>query len=65
MIGVGLNLYDAMARGRRREDGDWAPDRHRVIAGDEVVELLPRWQAGPRPPATSSTTARPTTPASC
>jgi glycerol-3-phosphate dehydrogenase len=40
MIGVGLNLYDAMARGRRQE-GDWEPERHRVIAGDEVVELLP------------------------
>jgi glycerol-3-phosphate dehydrogenase len=40
-VGVGLNLYDAMARGRRREDGDWEPERHRVIAGDEVVELLP------------------------
>jgi glycerol-3-phosphate dehydrogenase len=41
MIGVGLNLYDAMARGRRRDDGDWEPERHRVIPGDEVVELLP------------------------
>src|SRR5437762_14371337 len=31
MMGVGLNLYDAMARGgRRREDGDWEPERHRV-----------------------------------
>jgi glycerol-3-phosphate dehydrogenase len=41
MMGVALNLYDVMARGRRREDGDWAPDRHRVIDGGEVVELLP------------------------
>jgi glycerol-3-phosphate dehydrogenase len=42
MVGVGLNLYDAMARGGRgRQDGDWEPDRHRVIAGDEVIELLP------------------------
>jgi glycerol-3-phosphate dehydrogenase len=41
MVGVGLNLYDTLARGRRREDGDWGPERHRVIAGDEVVELLP------------------------
>jgi glycerol-3-phosphate dehydrogenase len=42
MMGVGLNLYDAMARGgRRREEGDWAPERHRVIGGDEVVERLP------------------------
>ena len=28
-------------RGHRRAPG--APDRHRVIPGDEVVELLPRW----------------------
>jgi glycerol-3-phosphate dehydrogenase len=41
MMGVGLNLYDAMARGRRREDAEWEPDRHRVIGGDEVVERLP------------------------
>jgi glycerol-3-phosphate dehydrogenase len=41
MVGVGLNLYDAMARGRKREDGDWEPERHRVIGGDEVAELLP------------------------
>ena len=41
MVGVGLNLYDAMARGRRREDGDWEPERHRVIGGEEVVERLP------------------------
>ncbi|HEX6744471.1 MAG TPA: glycerol-3-phosphate dehydrogenase/oxidase [Solirubrobacteraceae bacterium] len=42
MMGVGLNLYDAMARGgRRREEGDWEPERHRVIGGDEVVERLP------------------------
>jgi glycerol-3-phosphate dehydrogenase len=42
MVGVGLNLYDAMARGSRaRQDGDWEPERHRVIGGDEVVGLLP------------------------
>jgi glycerol-3-phosphate dehydrogenase len=41
MVGLGLNLYDAMARGRRRENGDWEPERHRVIGGDEVVERLP------------------------
>jgi glycerol-3-phosphate dehydrogenase len=40
-LGMGLNLYDAMARGRRREDGDWEPERHRVIDGAEVVERLP------------------------
>jgi glycerol-3-phosphate dehydrogenase len=41
MLGVGLNLYDAMGRGRRRDDGDWEPERHRVIGGDEVAALLP------------------------
>jgi glycerol-3-phosphate dehydrogenase len=41
MLGVGLNLYDAMGRGRRRDDGDWEPERHRVVGGDEVAELLP------------------------
>ncbi|HEU4978275.1 MAG TPA: FAD-dependent oxidoreductase, partial [Solirubrobacteraceae bacterium] len=45
LVGVGLNLYDVMAvdrlRGRRRETEDWSPDRHRVISGEEVVELLP------------------------
>jgi glycerol-3-phosphate dehydrogenase len=40
-LGVGLNLYDAMARGRRRDDGGWEPERHRVIDGGEVVERLP------------------------
>jgi glycerol-3-phosphate dehydrogenase len=57
LVGVGLNLYDAMAidglrgrRARRARHGDesaddagadWAPDRHRVIGGDEVRERLP------------------------
>jgi glycerol-3-phosphate dehydrogenase len=50
--GVGLNMYDVMATTRvgrsRRErqaraeaEDYWAPDRHRTIPGDEVVELLP------------------------
>jgi glycerol-3-phosphate dehydrogenase len=48
MIGVGLNLYDVMSvdKIRRRRGGDgestsWSPDRHRIIPGEEVVELLP------------------------
>jgi glycerol-3-phosphate dehydrogenase len=43
LIGIGLNMYDVMARGRRRRDGgeDWSPARHRVIDGSEVAELLP------------------------
>src|SRR5204862_258431 len=51
-MGVGLNMYDAMATerlrlpGRRRRDGgdgieEWSPDRHRVIDGEEVKRLLP------------------------
>jgi glycerol-3-phosphate dehydrogenase len=50
--GVGLNMYDVMAttrvgRSRRdralREQAEdyWAPDRHRTIPGEEVVELVP------------------------
>ena len=48
LVGVGLNLYDVMSveRGRRRarrggETESWSPERHRVISGEEVVELLP------------------------
>ncbi len=56
LVGIGLNMYDVMAtpglRGRRSArraaleageapDADWSPERHRVISGEEVVELLP------------------------
>src|SRR4051812_38786310 len=55
MMGMGLNLYDVMAverlRGRRGRRGGtgpepadseaWSPDRHRIIDGDEVAELIP------------------------
>ncbi len=44
LVGVGLNLYDVMSRGRRRRGEfaeSWSPDRHRTIDGDEVVALLP------------------------
>ncbi len=51
-IGIGLNMYDVMATTRvgmsrreraERSQGDdyWAPDRHRTIPGEEVVELIP------------------------
>ncbi len=55
LTGIGLNMYDVMAtpalRGRRgsnRSDSDWSPARHRMISGEEVVELLPAL-AGRRP----------------
>jgi glycerol-3-phosphate dehydrogenase len=43
LVGVGLNLYDVMARDRdrRRRGESWSPERHRVISGGEVIELLP------------------------
>ena len=50
LVGVGLNLYDVMSvdklrrrRGRdtNGESTSWSPDRHRIISGEEVVELLP------------------------
>jgi glycerol-3-phosphate dehydrogenase len=50
-IGIGLNMYDVMSTsrvGRARRDRDeaegaeaWSPARHRVIDGDEVIELIP------------------------
>ncbi|MFL5779896.1 MAG: FAD-dependent oxidoreductase [Thermoleophilaceae bacterium] len=51
-LGMGLNMYDAMATDRlrlpgrrRRAEGDameeWSPERHRMIDGDEVKRLLP------------------------
>jgi len=54
-LGLGLNMYDVMAtaragRSRRErraaareeeEDTYWAPDRHRTIDSDEVLELVP------------------------
>jgi glycerol-3-phosphate dehydrogenase len=52
-LGLGLNMYDVMAttrggRGRRErrsgeEEADyyWAPDRHRTIDREEVLELVP------------------------
>ena len=50
-MGVGLNAYDVMAvdrvrrsplaRRRGRVEPDWSPNRHRVISGADVLELLP------------------------
>ena len=55
LLGLGLNMYDAMAverirrspLGRRRAPAsaaapeEWSPERHRIIGGDELVELIP------------------------
>jgi glycerol-3-phosphate dehydrogenase len=42
MLGTGLHLYDRMSRElRRNSQVDWNPDRHRIIEGDEVLELIP------------------------
>ena len=53
LVGIGLNMYDVMAapslRARRQArratpeapDSDWSPARHRVISGEEVLELVP------------------------
>ena len=53
LLGVGLNLYDVMARDRLRgrrarrarspeaAEEAWSPERHRVISGEEVLELVP------------------------
>src|SRR3954470_10464931 len=48
VVGMGLHAYDVMAvdrvrrrRRRARDETDWSPARHRVIAGEEVTELIP------------------------
>ncbi len=43
LTGIGLNMYDVMSTVRRRgrDDDYWSPARHRVIGGEEVLELLP------------------------
>ena len=42
MLGTGLHLYDRMSRElRRNAQVDWNPDKHRMIEGDEVLELVP------------------------
>ena len=44
LTGVGLNMYDVMARERLRrrpDDEEWSPDRHRIISAEETLELIP------------------------
>ena len=59
-IGIGLNMYNVLASRRRRhkrksereaaEEGleYWSPERHRVISGAEVIEMIPALE--PREP---------------
>jgi glycerol-3-phosphate dehydrogenase len=54
LVGVGLNMYDVMARDRlRRRPGDeeWSPDRHRMISAEETLELVPALE--PRNPTSA------------
>ena len=53
LLGVGLNMYDVMAVERLRsplarrkprdvpEESEWSPARHRIVDGDEALELVP------------------------
>jgi glycerol-3-phosphate dehydrogenase len=42
LMGMGLNMYDAMSwRRGRDEDEEWSPARHRIIGGPETVEMAP------------------------
>jgi glycerol-3-phosphate dehydrogenase len=43
LVGIALNMYDVMSRERlrRSRDAEWSPDRHRIITGAEVLELVP------------------------
>jgi glycerol-3-phosphate dehydrogenase len=42
LMGMGLNMYDAMSwRRGRHEDEDWSPARHRIIGGAETVDMVP------------------------
>jgi glycerol-3-phosphate dehydrogenase len=42
LMGMGLNMYDAMSWRRGRDDDEeWSPARHRTIDGAEAVEFVP------------------------
>jgi glycerol-3-phosphate dehydrogenase len=41
LLGTGLHLYDRMSRERRANQLEWTPDKHRIIEGDEVLDLIP------------------------
>ena len=42
LLGMGLNMYDAMSWRRGRDEGEeWSPERHRTIDGAETVRMLP------------------------
>ena len=47
LMGVGLNMYDVMSwrrrdrRSRDDDEEDWSPERHRIVDGEETIELVP------------------------
>jgi glycerol-3-phosphate dehydrogenase len=43
MLGMGLNMYDAMSwrRSRGETEDYWSPARHRIVDGAEAVSLVP------------------------
>jgi glycerol-3-phosphate dehydrogenase len=42
LMGMGLNMYDAMSWRRGRDsDEEWSPARHRIADGAETVEMAP------------------------
>ncbi|HEX6458236.1 MAG TPA: glycerol-3-phosphate dehydrogenase/oxidase [Thermoleophilaceae bacterium] len=54
LVGVGLNMYDVMARDRLRRkpaEEEWSPDRHRIISAEETLELIPALE--PRNPTSA------------
>ena len=55
LMGVGLNMYDVMARRRLRGERDgseyWSPERHRVVDAEETRSLLPA--LAPREPTSA------------
>ena len=42
VLGMGLNMYDVMSWRRGRDESEaWSPERHRMIDGAEVIEMVP------------------------
>ena len=61
-VGAAAPARRSGATAAAADPSEWSPERHRMISGDEVRRARARARArASRPPATSSTTARPTT----